>query len=272
MVSRKKSQGKARKAAKAKAREEAEERERFNGQQKSLATQLDRWEMGDALPISQNGVVKCLHGFENNTYGTHAQLFGITFRLAFYEDREGGRSLPDCLVWAENATLGKYSDVWKDSATMEMMISFFLFSGAEDILEGYNCSARECAVFARYFKQHIAIDLYQTQATINWPKIDEAYEADEHTLVKFFRRWIPCTCLDKKYEEVKSITKIGFCSNLQCKVPHGKLARSETKYCSRCRSVTYCSRECQKAHWSLHKLDCDRHAVLIADFEAEQQS
>ncbi|KAL4452293.1 hypothetical protein ABPG75_007955 [Micractinium tetrahymenae] len=26
--------------------------------------------------------------------------------------------------------------------------------------------------------------------------------------------------------------------------------------CSRCRHVSYCSRECQKAHWAEHKQDC----------------
>ena len=26
--------------------------------------------------------------------------------------------------------------------------------------------------------------------------------------------------------------------------------------CSRCKQVWYCSRECQKAHWKVHKPDC----------------
>ena len=31
---------------------------------------------------------------------------------------------------------------------------------------------------------------------------------------------------------------------------------ADTQACSRCKSVTYCSRECQKKHWKLHKPDC----------------
>jgi hypothetical protein len=30
------------------------------------------------------------------------------------------------------------------------------------------------------------------------------------------------------------------------------------KRCARCQQVSYCSRECQKAHWKLHKLQCNK--------------
>jgi len=155
---------------------------------------------------------------------------------------------------------------------MEMVLSFFLFRGAEDILEGNNDGARHCATFARYIEQYIAFRLHQIQATGNWPKIYEANRADEHTLVKFFRARIPCSCLDAKYEEVKHITKIGICFNPQCSHPDWEVERSKTMYCSRCRCVTYCSRECQKAGWKLHKDDCDNNAAMKAEFDAKHKN
>jgi len=117
---------------------------------------------------------------------------------------------------------------------------------------------------------------------MHWPKIYETYlasscgdtynPADLHTLVKFFRKRIPCSCscLDAKYEEVKATTKMGWCFNLQCNLL--RVERSKTMYCDRCRFVTYCSRECQKAHWSKHQATCDKAAALKAKFDAKQQN
>jgi hypothetical protein len=41
------------------------------------------------------------------------------------------------------------------------------------------------------------------------------------------------------------------CANPECQKADGDLSR-----CSACRSVVYCSRECQKKHWKRHKLRC----------------
>eukprot|EP00986_Skeletonema_menzelii_P012957 scaffold7325_cov153-Skeletonema_menzelii.AAC.2 len=46
----------------------------------------------------------------------------------------------------------------------------------------------------------------------------------------------------------------------------GGMERSNTKYYSQCRCVTYCSRECQKARLTNHKSYCERDAALIAIF------
>jgi radical SAM protein with 4Fe4S-binding SPASM domain len=40
--------------------------------------------------------------------------------------------------------------------------------------------------------------------------------------------------------------------------------RSTTKLrqCSACKKVYYCSAECQKAHWKVHKADCKKEQAL----------
>ncbi|GAQ93087.1 hypothetical protein KFL_012910010, partial [Klebsormidium nitens] len=53
-----------------------------------------------------------------------------------------------------------------------------------------------------------------------------------------------------------------------CKAVH---ARSLYK-CSRCSSVRYCGRECQKSHWRAHKQDCQRTADLRAREPAPPRS
>lgn len=154
-------------------------------------------------------------------------------------------------------------------------MSVCLCLGTEAILGNNYDDAIALAAYTRYFEQYIAVELRQTQALPNWPKIYETHNADLHTLVKFFRHRIPCSCLDEKYEEFKFITKIGFCYNPKCKFSFsegGGMERSKTMYCSRCRCETYCSRECQEADWAEHKPNCDNDAAIIAKFEARQQN
>uniref|UniRef100_A0A7S0XNF9 MYND-type domain-containing protein n=1 Tax=Skeletonema marinoi TaxID=267567 RepID=A0A7S0XNF9_9STRA len=157
---------------------------------------------------------------------------------------------------------------------MEIAISILLSMGTQRILEGNYDSARNFALFARYLEQCTAVGLKQTQALVNWPKIEQVSNPLEmHMLVKFFRRRIPCKCLDKKYKEVKDTAKLGFCYNPECTItiPNGQVERSKTFYCSRCRNVTYCSRDCQKADSTIHKHECDKFVAEIAKFEAKKQ-
>ena len=155
---------------------------------------------------------------------------------------------------------------------METVTSYLLRMGTSAILDGDYAAARLFAAYARYFEQYMAVVLKETQALPNWPKLCQAYYGDDHTLVKFYRHRIPCSCLDEKYEDVKHITKMGCCYNQQCSIPNGEVERCKSKYCSRCRYVTYCSSECQEADWKRHKPACDRHAEVTAEFEAKQQT
>jgi len=38
-----------------------------------------------------------------------------------------------------------------------------------------------------------------------------------------------------------------------------KKTKDELKQCGRCKNVSYCSRECQVAHWPKHKIDCTKN-------------
>ena len=271
-MGRKRNQGKARKAAKAaKAREEAEE-SRGKAKNDVVAS-----EICITIPLyepdSEGG--KCIH---NNNPPPSSDLlrgnrflyqFLHSFKGEFGEAIERRTSVETCLKDAYYATRDKFAEMWKDSTKLTLATSFLLSMGTEAILGGKYDNARDLATFARFFEQDIAVALKRTQALHKWPKIHETYQADLHTLVKFYRHRIPCSCLDKKYEEVKHITKLGVCYNPQCSLQSRIIKRSNTMYCSRCRCATYCSRECQKADWSRHKPNCDWNAAKIAKLEAE---
>lgn len=64
----------------------------------------------------------------------------------------------------------------------------------------------------------------------------------------------PCSQLqlDRSPPRQANMSPPIFCASKQCRAPKGTPLRR----CSRCRSVGYCSEDCQKAHWSEHKLAC----------------
>mmetsp|Transcript_257 Transcript_257/g.481 ORF Transcript_257/g.481 Transcript_257/m.481 type:complete len:134 (-) Transcript_257:2-403(-) len=129
-MGRKRSQGKARKAAKAKAREAAEEERGHNnnhttnGRQQSLADQMQQLEMIGNMS-RHDTTIKCRHGFEETeTLADFSSEFILAFREAFYGvANEGGAALSDCLfclIAAEDATKDKFAEVWNDSAKMSI--------------------------------------------------------------------------------------------------------------------------------------------------------
>ena len=140
------------------------------------------------------------------------------------------------------------------------------------LLNGHAWDDRQAcleASYAYYFEQSIAVYFEHTQPLIKWPQIVELQFTDQHTLVKFLRKRIPCKCLDEKYNEVKSMTKMGRCLNLECTLPGRMVAKSEMFCCAGCCQVFYCSPECQRSHWKCgHKEDCKLMAREKADFES----
>ena len=262
-MGRKRNQGKARKEAKA-ARQGAREMQKLYSCHAALR-------MG--FPCAHGAVAgPTLSSISTDICFQFAIKFVRPFSRASKDSKDREISLWDWIQEARNSTWDEFVGVWKDSAKMETAMSYLLRDGVQSILERKHGDARDIATLIRYLEEYVAVELHQTQALYKCPKIRDVYYGDMHTLVKFFRHRIPCSCLDKKYEEVKSITKIGYCDNPQCKLPKRMTERSNTKYCSRCRCITYCSRECQVADWSRHKTTCDRNVTIIAEFEARQQN
>jgi hypothetical protein len=139
---------------------------------------------------------------------------------------------------------------------------FCLAEGVKFILDGNYDDARLCAILALMIKTTKADKLPDNQKSL------ELQCGDEQTLVQFFRKQIPCSCLDEKYKEVKSITKMGVCYNEDCPLPGKMAVRSKMLQCTGCgnngRNVSYCSRQCQKADWPVHKKYCGKTVQEIA--------
>ena len=172
------------------------------------------------------------------------------------------------------ATRTKYAEVWNDPRKIQWVASCYLNFAVDLILQKENYfggmknyfRGRQFATFSCFFDQlaQATCDWDIFEASSDWGKIVELYDGDEHTVVSFCRKRIPCKCLENKYKEVASIVKMGICRNLDCSLPGQKAARSKMLYCTQCRRANYCSRECQVAHWPFHKEFCVAASRLTA--------
>jgi hypothetical protein len=170
----------------------------------------------------------------------------------------------DRLEAADKATREKYPEMSYDYSNLKQVVPYFIANGTQKVLEGKNNVARFFASLACYCEECIAAKLHKTKTAMDATKTLELMFADDHTLVKYLKKRVPCKCLEEKYKEVKSITKMGLCCNSQCSIlPDKMVARSKMLYCTRCRRANYCSRECQEADWPAHKKICDKLASWI---------
>jgi hypothetical protein len=144
-----------------------------------------------------------------------------------------------------------HEDKVTSTAISQWVPSHFVAAGARCLIQGDVETAHAYAYFNCYFEQLGSLLKQKKQFDIT--KMIEMRNADVRTIVSYFRKRIPCSCLDRRYKEVKSTKKIGFCFNPICSnIPDPK----SVLCCSRCRQANYCSSACQAADWNFHKKVC----------------
>ena len=224
--------------------------------------------------LRESDAVQCRHGCELE--GNEARLC-LEFVNAFNEEYRaracsGDNDLGLCLDagWNATETEDKFSDIWGSATKLR---SYYVAQSVQYLLNGNDNDndallrdASVAASFAKYFEQRIEVFIYKTQPIIKWHKIAELQHSDIHTLVSFLRKRIPCKCLDEKYKQVKSMTKMGRCCNNECFLSDKQVARSEMFCCDGCHAVFYCCHGCQKVHWPQHKEQCKKWARERAEF------
>ena len=262
MPSRKKAKGKARKAVKEAKAKEGESRAVISANQRlegSLEAQLQQLMVSAASEL-------CRHGYPSLSAGE--EIMFADFMNAFIAAFLKKDNMAEGFTAAQEVTEEKYPSIY--SSKLEALIPFLLSSGTKMILVGDKRAARLNAMLTFYFDGYMAVEVHKTRGVACPAKLLELYGADEHTLVSYYRKRIPCSCLDEKYKEVKSIKKMGFCCNASCSEPGRKVERSKMLCCTRCAQANYCSVECQRADWKRHKEYCGMAAKMKAAFDSNQ--
>ena len=268
MPSRKKAKGKARKAVKeAKAKEEESRAVVVAAGQRheeSIEAQLQRLRTNATSPKLRR------HGCYRPSLSPCEMKICDDFINTFIASFRAEEDIVKAFITAHHATCDEYTDFYLKASKMDTVISMLLASGTQCILDGDNKPAQLYACLAGYFEEGIAVYVHKTKAVFDWTKAIELCCADDHTLVSYYRKRIPCSCLDKKYKEVKSLKKMGRCYNANCNHPDGLVERSRMFSCTQCGKANYCSVDCQKSHWKEHRVQCEAVVKQKAAFDSEQ--
>ncbi len=262
MPSRKRAQGKARKKAQAEAKSKesaaaAATKTKRQAQEELVHSIMQRsYKLGcphGRVPWDVDVCVKFAVEFTNHRYPSDAAE-----ALAVVSQKE------------------EYAEMLKDASKMKWLVSYFSSLATQNVITNGPKALypRFLAHFACYFEEYIATVLNKTKASINRVKIIELYMSDDHTLIRYLKHRIPCSCLDDTYKQVKATKKMGICFNKDCRHLLGMVERSKTMSCSRCRAVTYCCQECQEVDWPRHQGICELRTILNYDpeFNLERDS
>jgi hypothetical protein len=159
MPSRKRKQGKARKKAKAIAKS------------KQVAATLWQQEQQESLELDSRMQMMrllrhaCMHSLRplSAICGRFLEEFIVELNAASNADPDF-RTPFDA---ADAATYEKYAEVWADPQKIDQIVSYFLSTGANYILNGNNKAARESGACALFFEQGNVFKIPRLQARID---------------------------------------------------------------------------------------------------------
>ena len=204
------------------------------------------------LVIDQNG---CKHGCANPVQGYCIRSTLFEFYEYVLEAAVKGEEIDEFIYFTAGEAME--SSIQDIVTQLESAISYSIWEGTELILNGNHNRAHRHVTHITYFEHALKTLLLTKPGIPQRSGFIKSGIVDDHTLVSFFRKRIPCTCLDEKYEVVKSITKMNVCENPSCNRLDRRAARSKMFYCAQCKQANYCSRECQKSDWKRHKDWCN---------------
>ena len=207
--------------------------------------------------LSLGELTRCRHGAKEVPDECHR------FINTFYQEWSKSPAKDDDtppLMRAVATTLMEFQEVWRNKIYLEAVKAHLVSHGTEMILQSeFNDAALElaCAI--------ITMDNYDPDSfsrTLRQPLPDKEYMKNRdlsqgcgRSLVQFYSKRIPCSCLDKKYAALKAQRKTGVCTYCEQRKEHSRLMM-----CSQCRRQQYCSKECQVAHWTSHKEECEEYS------------
>ena len=148
-----------------------------------------------------------------------------------------------------------------DPAKLQWISSLFVSIGTESLCDTNQSHAwrRLCIIslyYSEWIDQYIACALHKSAPAMYSARLRELRAADNRRIIGYFKKRIPCSCLDSSYDAIKHLPKRGLCGNRNCNHVGRRVEINKMWSCEDCRRGHYCSEECQADHWPTHKEEC----------------
>ena len=141
------------------------------------------------------------------------------------------------------------------NAMIKMGTNMMLLTNGDSISLSVLSLAKSICVLEHYVdSMNAALSNREVQT-----KLRDLHTGSRRDALKFYSKRVSCSCLKSMHQEARRTEpKMGRCHH--CKKEKERVALS---VCSRCMITQYCSKECHVAHWSEHKVDCDKLAANL---------
>ena len=167
-------------------------------------------------------------------------------------------------IHAVDTTFKHFRQVWDDKALRDYATAGIVSFGTKLVLGGNWDEAARIAGGVILMEQydpteHVGDNANKTPFTLGRTNKEWMHHYDlmtahcGRTLVEFYYERVPCNCLQKMYDKVKSKPKLA-----RCCYCGAEKARTAMLICTGCSCTQYCGKECQVGDWARHKDVCKR--------------
>ena len=165
-----------------------------------------------------------------------------------------------------------FPEVWEDaserSLATELLLRFlrnvFLHDSAIEGENWFHSRPRNEVVICTMISVLEQCGTYSDKFVVEKRSIKTSYklvDGNRRDAVKFVTKRLPCACLKMLHSATrKKLPKVGVCNGC-----HKQFPRSQLHICTGCMISEYCSKECQRANWPIHKQCCGRPEVMSPD-------
>ena len=158
----------------------------------------------------------------------------------------------------------RFREIWNNDTNKRIALQLLVSLGTNLLLkeeygiaeQKYSSFAASVVAFGTVCMQHDFVTIYSGVENIPRGR-DRNYVRDFHSscyvsdTTRFFKHKSPCKCLKEKYSQIKHTPKFG-----QCKYCLATKLRKHLFLCGKCQFSHYCSVDCQRCDYPLHKQIC----------------
>ena len=202
----------------------------------------------------------CRHGCESISKGDFRYKFVKQFEIemnAAYDLLPDGDDFQIANIY--NNTIERLDDefnfIWDNEDIQTSLVQLYISLGTNLLLRSTSrsknmASAVAIAVLMSQFNNDMDKVLKKASRRSLIRDLEDGIVYDA---VKFSLKRTPCQCLKKMYSRLKPHPRTAICQSCD-----DVDDRKHMYWCGGCYYKTYCSVECQAAHWSEHKAWCKR--------------